>query len=46
VRKVVAHLEEDRPLFTDHNAMAAAVECGAMLAAVEEQVGPLASSWE
>jgi histidine ammonia-lyase len=46
VRKVVAHLEEDRPLFTDHNAMAAAVESCDVLHAVEAKVGPLRSSWE
>jgi len=45
VRKVVAHLEEDRPLFPDHNAMAAAVERCEVLAAVEGEIGPLASSW-
>jgi histidine ammonia-lyase len=45
VRRVVAHLEEDRPLFADHNAMAAAVERGDVLAAVEEEVGALAGSW-
>jgi histidine ammonia-lyase len=45
VRKVVAHLEEDRPLFPDHNAMAAAVERCDVLTAVEGAIGPLASSW-
>ena len=45
VRCVVAHLEEDRPLFKDHNAMAAAVARGDVLEAVERQVGPLAGSW-
>jgi histidine ammonia-lyase len=45
VRKVVAHLEEDRPLFPDHNAMAAAVERCDVLEAVEAEVGPLGSSW-
>ena len=45
VRKVVAHLEEDRPLFPDHNAMAAAVERCAVLEAVEAEVGPLGRSW-
>jgi histidine ammonia-lyase len=45
VRKVVAHLEEDRPLFPDHNAMAAAVERCDVLDAVEAEVGPLGSSW-
>jgi histidine ammonia-lyase len=46
VRAVVEHLDEDRPLFTDHNNMAAAVERGEVLSAVEEAVGPLSSSWE
>jgi len=45
IREVVDHLEEDRPLFPDHNAMAAAVERCAVLDAVEREVGPLASSW-
>jgi histidine ammonia-lyase len=46
VRRVVAHLEEDRPLFTDHNAMAAAVKRCEILEAVELEVGALRSSWE
>jgi histidine ammonia-lyase len=41
VRKVVAHLGEDRPLFPDHNAMMAAVAGCAVLDAVEAEVGPL-----
>jgi histidine ammonia-lyase len=45
VRNVVEHLEEDRPLFPDHNAMMAAVERCDVLTAVEEAIGPLASSW-
>ncbi len=45
VRKVVQHLEEDRPLFTDHNAMMAAVGACAVLEEVEQEVGALASSW-
>jgi histidine ammonia-lyase len=45
VRDVVAHLEEDRPLFPDHNAMMAAVERCDVLTAVEQAIGPLASSW-
>ena len=45
VRAVVAHLDEDRPLFPDHNAMAAAVETGAVLEAVEREVGTLGASW-
>lgn len=45
VRRVVEHLETDRPLHTDHNAMAAAVERGEMLDAVENDIGALTSSW-
>ena len=45
VRCVVEHLEEDRPLFKDHNAMAAAVARGDVLDAVERDVGPLGLSW-
>jgi histidine ammonia-lyase len=45
IRAVVAHLEEDRPLFTDHNAMAAAVERGDVLEAVEREIGILGASW-
>jgi histidine ammonia-lyase len=45
VRKVVEHLDVDRPLFPDHNAMAAAVERCDVLDAVEREVGPLGSSW-
>ncbi len=45
VRRVVAHLEEDRPLFTDHNNMMAAVKDCAILEAVEKEIGALRSSW-
>ena len=45
VRAVVAHLEVDRPLFADHNAMMACVERCDVLTAVEGEIGPLASSW-
>jgi len=41
VREVVAHLDEDRPLHPDHNAMAAAVERLDVLKAVEAEVGEL-----
>ncbi len=41
VRRHVEHLAEDRPLYTDHNAMAALVESGEILEAVEGVVGPL-----
>ena len=46
VRKVVAFLDEDRPLFPDHNAMAATVKEGSILRAVEAAVGPLETSWD
>jgi len=42
IRKHVAHLDEDRPLFDDHNAMLELVRSCAILAAVEAAVGPLA----
>jgi histidine ammonia-lyase len=45
VRRVVEHLDEDRPLHTDHNAMAAAVERCELLEAVETTIGPLRKSW-
>ncbi len=44
IRKHVDHLEEDRPLFNDHNAMSALVKSGEILSAVQERVGPLAGS--
>ncbi len=43
VRKHVEHLDEDRPLFKDHDAMAAAVRECRVLEAVEKDVGPLLS---
>jgi histidine ammonia-lyase len=46
VRGVVEHLDVDRPLFNDHNAMAAAVKRGDLLDAVQGDVGELISSWE
>jgi len=45
VREIVAHLDVDRPLFNDHNAMAAAVARCNVLDAVERAVGPLRSAW-
>ncbi|MEW6368486.1 MAG: aromatic amino acid ammonia-lyase [Acidobacteriota bacterium] len=45
IRKVVEHLDEDRPLFPDHNNMAAAVERCEILGAVEGEIGELKSSW-
>ena len=44
-REVVKHLDVDRPLFNDHNAMAAAVERCTLLEAVEGEIGDLADSW-
>src|SRR5512136_1355161 len=41
VRRHVAHLGEDRPLFADHNAMKALVAGGEILDAVEAAVGAL-----
>jgi histidine ammonia-lyase len=41
VRKHVAHLDIDRPLFNDHNAMKALVQSGDILEAVEQAVGTL-----
>ena len=45
VRAVVAHLDEDRPLYADHNAMHCLVKRCDVLAAVEAEVGELGSSW-
>lgn len=45
IRKVVEHLDEDRPLFPDHNNMMAAVKECAILDAVEAEVGKLKTSW-
>lgn len=45
VRRFVEHLEEDRPLFVDHNSMMEAVKNCEILKGVELEVGPLASSW-
>jgi histidine ammonia-lyase len=41
IRKYVTHLEEDRPLYDDINRMAALVESGEILEAVEKAVGKL-----
>ncbi len=41
LRRHVAHLGEDRPLYPDHNRMVEVVESGEILAAVESAVGPL-----
>ena len=45
VRSVVEHLDVDRPLFKDHNAMTAAVKACAVLDAVEARIGALRSAW-
>jgi histidine ammonia-lyase len=41
VRKHVAHLEEDRPIFNDINALKEVIERGEVLEAVEKAVGEL-----
>jgi histidine ammonia-lyase len=41
IRRHVAHLEVDRPLYNDHNAMKALVASGEILDAVEDLVGDL-----
>jgi histidine ammonia-lyase len=41
VRKHVAHLDEDRPLYPDHNAMKELVRSCVILEAVENEVGSL-----
>jgi len=41
IRKHVAHLEEDRPLYPDHNKMMALVRSCEILEAVEAEVGSL-----
>jgi histidine ammonia-lyase len=42
IRRHVAHLDVDRPLFDDHNAMKALVQSCEILEEVEREVGPLA----
>ena len=41
IRRHVPHLDEDRPLYPDHNAMKALVKGGDVLTAVEEAAGSL-----
>ena len=41
IRRHVAHLDEDRPLYPDHNAMKALVKSGEILDEVEKAVGNL-----
>ncbi len=42
IRKYVAHLEVDRPLYNDHNAMKKLVQSAEILTEVEKEVGKLA----
>lgn len=41
IRKYVAHLDEDRPLYPDHNRMKELVKSGEILEAVEKEIGSL-----
>lgn len=41
IRKYVPHLDEDRPLYRDHNTMKELVKSGEILEAVEREIGPL-----
>ncbi len=41
IRKYVEHLEVDRPLYNDHNAMKKLVQSGEILEEVEKVVGEL-----
>jgi histidine ammonia-lyase len=41
VRRHVKHLDEDRPLYPDHNAMKALVRSGEILKEVEDATGKL-----
>ena len=41
IRKHVQHLEVDRPLYPDHNAMKALVKSGEILDEVEKAIGKL-----
>ena len=45
VREISWEIGEDRPLFEDHNHMAAAVKRCELLGAVESEIGALDSSW-
>jgi histidine ammonia-lyase len=44
-RRFVEHLDVDRPLFHDHNAMAEAIRNCEILDAVQDKIGELQSSW-
>lgn len=41
IRKYVPHLDEDRPLYPDHNLMKALVKSGEILEEVEKEIGSL-----
>jgi histidine ammonia-lyase len=41
IRENVDHLDEDRPLYPDHNRMRALVKSGKILEEVEKEIGPL-----
>ncbi|TFH34306.1 MAG: aromatic amino acid lyase [Anaerolineales bacterium] len=44
IREHIAHLDEDRPLYPDHNRMKALVKSGEILEEVERQVGDLGAA--
>jgi histidine ammonia-lyase len=46
VRRVVERLDEDRPLYPDHNAISESVHRCQILDAVQEELGPLRRSWD
>jgi len=41
IRRYVAHLDEDRPLYPDHNIMKELVKRGEILDEVEKEIGSL-----
>jgi histidine ammonia-lyase len=41
IRENVDHLDEDRPLYPDHNRMRALIKSGKILEEVEKEIGPL-----
>jgi histidine ammonia-lyase len=41
IRKYVTHLDEDRPLYPDHNQMKSLVQSGEILESVEDEIGSL-----
>lgn len=45
IRRIVEHLDVDRPLFRDHNKMKELVKSGDILKEVENEIGELKSSW-